>query len=118
MAPRHRWYLSAVLSPVCAAVLVTINNTLPRLDDTGAIMDVHDGSVQKFPAAAPGSGGLYWIHGAQYGLCQEPPRYGCDQVGNPPCGFSPLHNISVWSSPSLASGSWHFHGHAIEVRRV
>ena len=63
------------LVPSINAVLVTIDNRLPRLDVTGAIIDAHDGSVQQFV-----TGGLYYMHAMQYGLCEEPPNYGCDGV--------------------------------------
>ena len=57
------------------AVLVTIDNRLPRVDVNGRIIDAHDGSVQQFVP-----GGLYYMHAMQYGLCEEPPNYGCDGV--------------------------------------
>jgi hypothetical protein len=57
------------------AVQVTINNLKPRLDINGVIIDAHDGSIQQFE-----KNGLYYVHAAQYGLCQEPPNYGCDGV--------------------------------------
>jgi hypothetical protein len=63
------------LVPIVNAVLVTIDNRLPRLDVNGVIMDAHDGSVQQFE-----SNGLYYMHAMQYGLCEEPPNYGCDGV--------------------------------------
>jgi hypothetical protein len=61
--------------PIVRATRVTINNLTPRLDVNGAIVDAHDGSIQQFQ-----SDGLYYIHGMQYGLCEEPPNYGCDGV--------------------------------------
>ena len=64
-----------LLLPVVNTVLVTIDNRLPRLDINGMIMDAHDGTVQQFSA-----GGLYYMHAMQYGLCEEPPNYGCDGV--------------------------------------
>jgi len=66
-----------LLVSIVNAVLVTIDNRLPRLDVNGVIMDAHDGSVQQFV-----SGGLYYMHAMQYGLCEEPPNYGCDGVSH------------------------------------
>jgi hypothetical protein len=66
-----------LLVSIANAVLVTIDNRLPRLDVNGVIMDAHDGSVQQFV-----SGGLYYMHAMQYGLCEEPPNYGCDGVSH------------------------------------
>jgi hypothetical protein len=63
------------LLPIINAVLVTIDNRVPRLDVNGQIVDAHDGTVQQFQP-----GGLYYMHAMQYGLCQEPPNYGCDGV--------------------------------------
>ena len=63
------------LVPNVNAVLVTIDNRLPRLDVNGVIIDAHDGSVQQFVP-----GGLYYMHAMQYGLCEEPSNYGCDGV--------------------------------------
>lgn len=31
------------------------------------------------------------------------------------CGFQPDHNISIWTSPNLTSGSWSYAGNAINV---
>lgn len=31
------------------------------------------------------------------------------------CGFQMNHNISIWSSPNLTSGSWSYVGNAIDV---
>lgn len=56
---------------------VTIDNLKPRLDIHGSIVDAHDGSVQQFE-----ENGLYYMHAMQYGLCEEPPKYGCDGVSN------------------------------------
>jgi hypothetical protein len=66
-----------VLLPIINAVQVTIDNRVPRLDVNGKIVDAHDGSIQQFEA-----GGLYYMHAMQYGLCQEPPNYGCDGVSH------------------------------------
>ena len=31
------------------------------------------------------------------------------------CGFQMDHNISIWSSPNLTSGSWSYVGNSINV---
>lgn len=31
------------------------------------------------------------------------------------CGFQLNHNISIWTSPNLTSGSWTYSGNAIDV---
>jgi hypothetical protein len=63
------------LLPIINALTVTIDNRIPKLDVNGNIIDAHDGSVQQFEP-----GGLYYMHAMQYGLCREPPNYGCDGV--------------------------------------
>jgi hypothetical protein len=60
---------------VIHAIQVTINNLKPRYDVNGMIIDAHDGSIQQFE-----KNGLYYMHAMQYGLCEEPPNYGCDGV--------------------------------------
>ncbi len=57
------------------AIQVKINNLQPRYDVGGMIIDAHDGSIQQFE-----KNGLYYMHAMQYGLCEEPPNYGCDGV--------------------------------------
>jgi len=71
------YMLMLFLVSIVNGVLVTIDNRLPRLDINGVIIDAHDGSVQQFVP-----GGLYYMHAMQYGLCQEPPNYGCDGVSH------------------------------------
>jgi len=96
----------------CAEALqVTIDNMKPRLDVHGNIMDAHDGSIQQFE-----KGGLYYYHAMQYGLCELPPKYPCDAQDLPGhCGFQNDHNISIWSSPTMASGTWTYVGNSIDV---
>eukprot|EP00047_Mylnosiga_fluctuans_P006490 m.247211 g.247211 ORF g.247211 m.247211 type:complete len:382 (-) comp15327_c0_seq1:59-1204(-) len=99
-----------VLAGLAAARMVTIDNTKPRLDINGQIIDAHDGSIQRFTPDGP-----YYYHGVAYGLCKEPANYGCDQTADK-CGFRLDHNISVWVSPDLSSGSWVYAGNAIAVQ--
>eukprot|EP00026_Physarum_polycephalum_P008599 Phypoly_transcript_08687.p1 GENE.Phypoly_transcript_08687~~Phypoly_transcript_08687.p1 ORF type:complete len:298 (+),score=31.46 Phypoly_transcript_08687:195-1088(+) len=74
-------------------------------------MDAHDGSIQRITI---GNSSLYYYHAMQYGLCREPPKYGCDMT-RVDCGFQLDHNISIWTSPDLSSGSWTYAGNAIRV---
>lgn len=68
--------LSLIFFPLFInGIQVTINNLKPRYDINGEIIDAHDGSIQQFE-----KNGLYYMHAMQYGLCQEPPNYGCDGV--------------------------------------
>ena len=85
---------------------IRVSNLTPRYDTTGSIIDAHDGTVRWI-------NGEWWMHAAQYGLCHEPARYGCDQTPDH-CGFTNAHNVSIWRSPDLSTGSWEFVGQAIQ----
>ena len=109
-AAMPRLVSAAALAALAAAApqRTTINNTAPRLDINGEIMDAHDLSLRRLPS------GEYVMHAASYGLCVAPARMGCDQTPDH-CGFRNNHNVTVWTSPSLASGTWTPHGNAFEV---
>ena len=60
-----------------SAALVTIDNTVPRLDVDGAIVNSHDGTIRFLD-------GEWWLHAASYGtdpntgaFCDDPPQHGC-----------------------------------------
>eukprot|EP00656_Telonema_subtile_P004896 TRINITY_DN12233_c0_g1_i2.p1 TRINITY_DN12233_c0_g1~~TRINITY_DN12233_c0_g1_i2.p1 ORF type:complete len:432 (+),score=71.70 TRINITY_DN12233_c0_g1_i2:132-1427(+) len=89
---------------VCNAHLVTVSNNEPKKATDGSIVTAHDGTYRFID-------GYYWYHGAEYGMCQEPPKNGCDQTPDH-CGFHPDHNVSIWRSKDLSSGSWEFVGRA------
>eukprot|EP01050_Picozoa_sp_SAG11_P029044 SAG11_NODE_8015_length_1069_cov_1.567010_2_plen_263_part_00 len=93
------------------ATLVTINNTRPRMDTRGRIMNAHDGTVRWLE-------GAWWMHAAEYGECADPPRHGGDSGKSGGCGFGPLHNISIYRSPDLSSGSWSFVGQAVQCAKL
>jgi len=83
---------------VVKASEVTISNVDPRKDVTGSIMDIHDGNTLLL------SDGLYYYYGASYGSCQEPQGdSGCADAGMGNCGFRLDHNVSLWTSPDLAT---------------
>ena len=89
---------------------VTIDNTKPRLDIHGKIMNAHDGTYRKY--------GDYWYyHAMEYGICREPMKYGCTQTPDH-CGFRDNHNVSIWRSRNLSSGSWEKIGNAMECQKL
>ena len=55
--------------------------------------DCHDGNILRI-------GGLYWNFCMAYGSCHN---VGCASDN---CGGRLDHNISIYSSPNLAGGSW------------
>jgi hypothetical protein len=90
-------------------VVIISNMEPPRLSTDGEIVNAHDGTVRSF-------NGKWYMHAAQYGECADPPRHGCEASGPtqaPDCGFHPNHNVSIWSSPDLSTGSWQFEGQAV-----
>lgn len=90
------------------AKTITINNTSPRLDVNGNIVDGHDLSLRVLPD------GTYLATTIEYGLCVAPTGQGCDQTPDH-CGLRSNHNITIWSSPDLTSGSWTKHGDAFPL---
>jgi hypothetical protein len=100
--------LAAAVLAIARARTVTINNAAPRLDSTGAIMDAHDCSIRQLP------NGTYVMHTMEYGLCKAPTGMGCDQTPDR-CGFRGTHNVTVWTSPDLTSGSWVSAGYAFAL---
>merc|ERR1712070_86815 len=103
------WVAAAAVMPISSGIETLFNNLAPRLDSTGQIMDAHDHQIRRIPQ------GPYVLYGLEYGSYQEPVRYGCDGIANHGAGFRLDHNISIWTSRTLASGSWTFHRHAISV---
>merc|ERR1719182_1264070 len=79
--------------------LVTFDNTKPRRDVNGDIINAHDGTTQRFGATP------FYYHAMGYPSCPEPGKIdGC------PRGACSVYNrnnsVAVWSSPDLSSGSW------------
>lgn len=98
--------LTAMVSAV--PTRTTINNSAPRLDSSGIILDGHDLSLRQLP------NGSYVMHTIEYGLCVAPSHYGCDQLPTK-CGFLTTHNITVYVSEDLSSGSWRKVGDAFPL---
>ena len=103
--------LLAAFAPRGAAAArrtVTVRNDQPRLDTRGAIVDGHDLSLRRL------DNGSFVMHTIEYGLCLAPANYGCDQTADK-CGFRADHNVSVWLSDDLSSGSWRKVGDAFPL---
>ena len=89
---------------------VTFDNTAPRLDTNGSVVNAHDGTIRYVD-------GWWWLHAASYGAggCMDPPQTGCQHVGGGGgCGFQSNHNVSIWRSRDMRQGSWEFVGNAVE----
>jgi hypothetical protein len=93
---------AALASLLCAAAAraVLVNNSAPMLGVDGAILDCADGTYTLHA-------GRWYAHCVSYGLCAAPVPLGCSQMPGL-CGFRQDHNVSIFSSPDLSSGSWRF----------
>merc|ERR1719409_832983 len=95
----HCMTLVAALWAVIEAV--EISNIKPQLDVQGNIVQAKDGNIFFHNS-------LWHQFGTSYGLCREdpPPHSGCLTMKVGSCGFRLDHNISLYTSPTLESGSW------------
>jgi hypothetical protein len=76
------------------------SNVAPVLDMDGRIVQAKDGNVLWHA-------GKWWMFGMSYGLCDEPPGpNGCANTSVGACGFRLDHNISLYSSSTMGSGTW------------
>ena len=94
--------------------MVFIDNTSPRHDTRGRLMDVHDGNLIQWEP----NGRYYW-YGIGYQNCTleriyMPPQY-CVGVFQPfgGCGFRDDHTLSVYSSIDLVQ--WTYEGDALPM---
>lgn len=104
---RSAWVLLASIAYVAHGRLVTFDNTKPRFDVHGGIINAHDGTTQRFGGHATGNSSLspFYYHAMGYPACPEPGKIGGCPQG--PCGLYDHNNtVAVWSSPDLSSGSW------------
>jgi hypothetical protein len=99
-------------TPAATSKNITISNVSPRLDVHGNIVNAHDGTIRF-------AEGAWWLHAASYGAgdCDDPPHEGCEKNAQK-CGFQNNHNVSIWRSPDLSSGSWTFVGNAVECAKL
>ena len=88
------------LSSLSLAAAILVNNTAPTLDSHGAILDCAD-STYTFVDSR------WFAVCVSYGACTAPVPLGCSAMPDA-CGFRLDHNVSIWSSPDLSSGSWVF----------
>lgn len=97
--------------------MVRIDNTSPRFDVDGRLMDVHDGNLMQWKP-----GGRYYWYGLGYQDCQlsriyMPPQY-CPGVYDPSgegCGFRNDHILHVYSSLDLVT--WRYEADAFPKSR-
>ncbi len=80
-----------------SALLVTLDNVNPRLDQYGHILNAHDGSVTRFINASDGTAafnGLYFMAGTVYENCTQ---HGSQCSG---CGYSP-NTFALYTTADL-----------------
>lgn len=97
---------AALLFAAVQALVVTFNNIAPVLDVNGAQVDAHDGMIVQHKP-----NGLYYRYSIEYGLYSEVGHLrsnggGCANHCTTCGGFRFDHNVSVWTSPTLGSGTW------------
>lgn len=69
-----------------------IDNTVPRTDVNGVIMDIHDGNILHI-------NDTFFYYGASYGECTEFSGVdGCKTFALGNCGFQNNHNLSLFTS--------------------
>ena len=99
--------LLLLLLASAAALVVQFDNTAPVVDVGGTQVDAHDGMIVQFDPPH----GLYYRYAIEYGLYSEVGHLRsngggclnhCDTCG----GFRFDHNVSVWTTPTLANRSW------------
>ena len=104
--------LALVQLQQCTSKLVTFSNIRPRHDSTGAIINAHDGTTQRFPSKGKGfrdatnsssDDRLFYYHAMGYPDCPEP---GTIQGCTHECVYNRTNSIAVWTSPDLSDGSW------------
>ena len=98
------WCLFLVLS---YGKLITIDNNKPWLDNKGNIMNIHEGHLVRWE-----ENGLFYFYGMQYELCPDD-EISCNATqgcGCKECGHSSDHNVSIYTSPNMTSGSWEYRG--------
>lgn len=101
--------LTIILFAIAArgAAAVLHNNSIPMLDTTGKTIQCADSTFTL-------TQGRWFAHCVSYGLCVAPLPQGCTQMPDL-CGFQRDHNVSIFSSPDLSTGSWTFEGLAFTV---
>lgn len=85
----------ASTASVDMSALVAIDNTKPRFNTSGQVMDAHDGSYARWE---PDGDWYYYAMG--YGRCVQ----GRDRCQHG-CGYG-FSWVGVWRSPDLRNGTW------------
>ena len=89
------WLVIACLPQLSFQTVVTISNRDPRRDNTGEIMDCHDGNILRVDD-------MYWLYCMAYGSCHN------THCATATCGGRIDHNVSIYRSKNLTSGSWEY----------
>jgi hypothetical protein len=91
---RSLLFTTSLLARTCSSLVVTIRNDVPRVDQHGAIVNAHDGSVVSFPDTP--WNGTYFMYGTVYENCtQNGPQ--CSG-----CGYSP-NTFGLYTTADMES---------------
>ena len=85
---------------IATTATILHSNIVGRRDAKGQLMDAHDGSYRQYPAPAANPK-LWYYYAMGYGECIEN-----GQVCDGSCGQIQNNTIGLWTSPTLADGSW------------
>ena len=97
--------LNVIIFPTMVAIMTTIDNTQPKIDTLGNIVNAHDGNIIK---SEDGSNTYYW-YGTSYTLCNMNQSTACKFTRNtsavhipnaPSCGWT-NNDFSVYESKDL-----------------
>eukprot|EP00045_Choanoeca_perplexa_P018429 m.291442 g.291442 ORF g.291442 m.291442 type:complete len:378 (-) comp17816_c0_seq6:185-1318(-) len=95
------WGLAVALLPIGNHGVVTqIDNTQPRTDQSGNIIDAHDGTIVQWKPQ-----GLYYYYAVAYGPCLDTgaPCDRCNQTKD-------QTGVGIWTNRYLAQDQWHWQG--------
>ena len=96
--------LTVDLTSATPPPLMTVHrsNLLPTLDSKGGVLNAHETQIIRDEAS-----GIFYLYGMKYALCRSGATHGSGCAKNrTQCDFRDDHNVSVYTSTSLASGSW------------
>jgi hypothetical protein len=94
-----------------AASVVQHSNVLPQRDSHGSVLDAHETQIVRWDPAGP-----WYMYAMKYALCHPGPTHksGCSK-NRTKCDFRSDHNMSVFTSPDLAPGSWTWYADILPV---
>jgi hypothetical protein len=92
----------ALLLAVSEGHTIHRSNVEPTLDSSHSIINAHETQIVQWK-----TGGVFYMYAMKYALCHAGPTHGAGCSSNrSDCDFRDDHNVSVFTSVNLTSGSW------------